>query len=386
MLAGERTDAAVRSEPIDLVVGARYRLTRELALPGDCEILVLGETTAISPDQVDELIAQEPHARIQIRSIGGKKVGLARVSLVPVGPRVSVRHVRDTFAFASKNEPYHVIASVANEGSVPIPAALARFVPSCHKLFEEHKMEQPIGPIPVGESVEVRWSIAAQRRAIGQFRIEVDYGGHQASYEGLTLQHKPRQPEQRLTKSVLANRRVLSLANRGLRITAHETDLDFGPALVWHERHRTALGVLRHLALLHTGEGVIPLFSKFRKATETSVELTGASGGLEWMLFLRPDHFERAIAVEIRVRSRKQIKAAQLDVFPFLTNLRLQAADGGISLCEKTGMSELHMVGTKGLPMQLQVHAGSGTAVLESERFAMAPGTWYRAEAVMRIG
>ena len=307
------------------------------------------------------------------------------MSLLPVGPRIVIRGVRDTYPFTKLDEPFQLIAELVNEGSETIERAAIRFVGSSHKLFEEHKQEQQFGPLHVGERIEIGWTIAHQRRAVSPFVIELEYAGRSARHEGFTLRHRPARPDDRVAASVVANRRMVSIANRSLRITARETDLDLGMALVSDERTRVDLGVLRQLAQLRVGSAVMPLWSAFKKATTLQAELAGKNQHAEWVLKLYPDHFERAVMLEVRYKLSRRTENVSLELLPFQTHWPMRIQGQRIVLEHEAGESNLEFQGVRGSPLAFHASAESGTSVLRSEPSSIMPASWHKIAGMIRI-
>ncbi len=385
LLAGESSDAAVRSMPIAAKAGARYRIATQIRLAGEFEIRLLDEKSEQIPDSEGEFVANSDRVIVQLRCKRGSQIGISKVSLLPVGPRVVIRSVRDTYPFTKLDEPFQLIAELVNEGSETIERAAIRFIGSSHKLFEEHKQEQQFGPLRVGERIEIGWTIAGQRRAVSPFAIELEYAGRTAKHEGFTLRHRPARPDDRVVASVVASRRMVSIANRSLRITARETDLDLGMALVSDERARVDLGILRQLAQLRIGSAVMPLWSAFKKATTLQAELVGKNQHAEWALKLYPDHFERAVMLEVRYKLSRRTENVSLELFPFQTQWPMRIQGQRVLLAHDAGGSWLEFQGVRGSPLTFIASAESGTTFLRSESSSVMPASWHRIAGMIRI-
>ncbi len=374
MLAAEKHSAAICSEPIEVLPGASYHVEVERAIRGDCDVSVIGRDTILHPDSSGEIVAAESPVRVQVTAKPGHRVGLARVLVMPVGPRARILNVRSTTAFRKPGEPFEVICEIRNTGSEPLKMGLARLLTEKHLLAEEHKQEIRLPEIPLGGSVDAMWVVANQRMALAPFFIEAEFANGVVKAEGATLRHVPHLPPTKVMQSVGGAKRWFTVGSRGLRLTAHETDLDFGPALLTAGPD-IELGVLHHLAQIALPNGgAVPLWSTLKRITPGGVSLTGKNDIAEWKLAVRPEHAAKGIVVELNLSPKRRIVGASLEMLPFQTPMRLGIQGGWPQIQTAKEAVRLGFSCTCKVPFLQQVSQASGLVVLRSEILTLSPG------------
>ena len=381
MLAAEKHSAAICSEPIELVSGASYHVEVERAIRGDCDVSVIGRETLLHPDASGEIVAAESPVRVQVTAKPGHRVGLARVLVMPVGPRARILNVRSTSAFRKPGEQFKVLCDVRNTGSEPLTMGLARLLTEKHVLGEEHKQEIRLPEIPLGGTAEAMWVIASQRMALAPFSIEAEFANGVVKAEGATLRHVPRLPPTKVMQSVGGAKRWFTVGSRGLRLTAHETDLDFGPALLT-AGSEMELGVLHHLAQIALpGGGALPLWSVMKRITPGGVFLGGKNDVAEWSMTVRPEHAAKGIVVELNLSPKRRIVGASLEMLPFQTPMRLRVEGGWPLIQTAKEAVRLGFSCNCKVPFLQEVSQASGLVVLRSEILNLMPGMPVRAVA-----
>jgi hypothetical protein len=371
MLQAGTRSAAICSDPVKVLPGAAYIVEIERALRGHCEIAAITPNGLLIPDGHGEIIPIEDKVRVQVTARPGEKVGIAKVLLVPVGERLALEGVRSTAGFRKTGDPFEILCEVKNTGSQTVPGAMIRLVSNEHQLQEEHRAEQPISALKVGERRTMSWPVAKQKSAYADFAIELEYGGEVEKATGATLRHLPRPPEVRPTSSVVTGRRWFSVGSRALRMTSHETDLDYGPALLTTEIG-LELGVLPTLAQLVLPNGsVLPLWSKLKSSTAAGVELAGKNEYLDWTIVVRSDTASRGVGIDLRFLGKRRIPNAVLELLPFQTVTELRDIGGALLLPGK-GELRLRWV-SKQANLSFFVDEASGMAALRTPKFTLMP-------------
>lgn len=385
MLAGETHSAAICGEPLDVVPGAHYCLRVERALPGECETAMIGRDSLLKPDAADEVVAQESPVRVQVTAGKGKRVGVSRVVLEPVGPRLRIQNLRSNYAFVPPGEPFRILCDIRNTGSEAVTKGIARLHTALHELLEEHKQEQPLPPIELEKSVEVSWLVAKQRRAMARYEIEVEYEGGLLHVEGATLKHVPRLPPKRVLSSVAAGGRWFTVASRGLRATGHETDLDFGPLLISEDFQRVSLGVLHQIAQISPLDGpALPLWSRVRRVRPSGVELAGRAREAEWTILVSPDHRERGVRFEVTIRPKARIGKANLEFGPFQTQNSMRVEGNTIHVGTRKGETSLEWVWDKRHGFTVDASERSGMMTVRSKPLTFLPGMVLKLGVLLR--
>jgi hypothetical protein len=380
MLAAERHSAAICSEPIDLVPGGAYRVEVERAIRGDCDLAVIGRESLLHPDSAGEVIASESPVRVQVTARPGHRVGVSRVLVSPVGQRARILNVRSTAPFVKKGEPFEILCDIRNTGSEPIAMGLARLVTLKHDLAEEHRAEVRTPIIGVGATATVSWNVIAQRTALAPFEIQFEYASGAVKVDSATLRHTPRNPDQRTLQSVTGAKKWFSVGTRGLRITAHDTDLDMGPSLL--AASEGDLGVLLQLAQISLQSGAcVPLWSVVRTVSPGGVALGGKNEFAEWVINVRPDHANKGISVELRLSPRRRLERANIELLPFQTTLPLSSEGGAPALRLPKSTVRLVWSAQSRTPFHTEVSESSGLVVLRSETATLMPGMAIRAVA-----
>lgn len=347
MLNGGRLAAAICSDPIEVLPGAHYILRVERALPGECHLALISRERVVEPGLNEEVVPQESPVRIQVTAPKGKKVGVSQVTLEPIGYRLKIQSVRSTFMFVPPGAPFEVLCDLKNTGSEPIRSVTATLYSDSLHLSEEHRHTQTIPEIPIGGTTTAKWLVLRQTRSLATFQIEVQYEGGIVTAQGVTLKHTPRLPPNPLLPSVAGGSRWFSIGSRGLRITAHETDLDFGPLLVSLDKGQnfqpTRLGILHHIVQLVAADGTrYPLWSRLKRRAPNGVELVGKNPVAEWRLFLTPEHADRGISFRLTLRILRRISATPgspttswVELGPFQTTHSLSLTGEFLELSER---------------------------------------------------
>ena len=381
MLQAGTRSAAICSDPISVRPGAAYVVEIERAMRGDCEIAVISPTALIQPDHAGEIIPDEDKVRVQITARPGEKVGIAKVLLVPVGERLQIEGVRSTAGFRKSGEPFEILCDVRNTGSQIVGGAVARLVTDQHELMEEYRQDQPIAALDVGEKRTVSWPIAKQKAAYSRFQIELEYSGNTEAAAGTTLRHLPRPPEVKLNSGAATGRRWYSVRSRALRLTAHETDLDYAPAMLTTVAG-TELGILPALAqLVLPGGGVIPLWSKLKQSTPAGIELIGKNEWMEWSILVRADVSSRGAGIDLKATGKKRVPGVRLELLPFQTLEPMGFGAGAVTIAAgKEAARIAWAAASPRLQFKFVVTPESGLALLRSEPFVLSP-TLLRATA-----
>lgn len=385
LLSGEATASAILSSPIKLIPGAAYKVSKSVALAGDCELQLRTDEGSTPIELAGEFIAPTSVARIQISSDKSKRVGISEVRVEPIGARMELISVSDDYALRESGDAFQITAYVANSGSTDITRAKIRLIPTAQKLAEEHRSEQSIETLRVGATQSVSWGVLGQSRAISPFKIELEFAGKTAAIEGISLRHRPRLPAERLIKSVSGNKRCISIANRGLRITAHETDLDFGPLHIYGERNRTQIGVFHQMAQLKTKSHTIPLWTSFKRVTPSSVELVGKSDIGDWSIVCSAEHHERGISFEVRLRMKKRIPNAVLELLPLASLKTMRCNNGAIELLDNANSVHLQLSALRGEPLHLSFDESANVTSLKSKIMNLMPSSNLRATALVKL-
>lgn len=387
MLQAGTRSAAICSDPIEVQPGASYVVEIERAMRGDCEIAVISPNDLLRPNHSGEIIPSDDKVRVQITARPGEKVGIAKVLMVPVGERLQIEGVRSTASFRKTGDPFEILCEVRNTGSKTVGSAVARLITDQHELVEEHGGEQPLAAIDVGESRSIGWPVRKQKGAYSTFKIEIEYAGRNERATGSTLRHLPKPPDVKPGAAIASGRRWYSVGSRALRMTAHETDLDYGPALLT-SASGDEIGIFPALAqLVLPGGSVVPLWSKVRQASPSGVELVGRNEWMEWTLTLRPDVATRGVGIELKAMPRKRIAGAVLELLPFQTLAPL--TDQGASLSIALPKERLQLAwnaSSARLEFKRKTAPDSGLVVLRSEPFTLTPGLLRVVASVLPAG
>ena len=381
--AGTRS-AAICSDPIDVTPGASYVVEIERAMRGDCELAVISPGQLMKPDHAGEVVPSEDKVRVQITARPGEKVGIAKVLMVPVGERLAIEGVRSTAGFRKSGEPFEIMCEIRNTGSKSVGSAVVRLISDQHEFLEEHRAEQPLAAIEVGKSRTVSWPIRKQRASFSGFEIEIEYSGGTEKAKGSTLKHLPKPPDVKPNSAIAGGRRWISVGSRSLRITAHETDLDYGPALLTTASGDEA-GVFPALAqLVLPGGSVLPLWSKVKNSSAAGVELAGKNEWLEWTLLLSPDVATKGVGFELKASGRKRLQNAVLELLPFQTLSPMQEEGGALRLAlPKDALGLQWEAKSPKLGFSTVTSPASGLITLRSEPFTLMPGLLRASAQVM---
>lgn len=309
--------AAICSDPIEVLPGARYVLEVGYRLPIKCEIAVLGQSGMVAPAQDGEVVANESPVRVQVTARAGANAGISFVRMQPVGPRFKVLEVSSSYPFTAPGAPFEITCAFTNVGSAPTPSGFAHLRAEHLDLLEEHKAEQAIEALAIGEVARVGWLIGRQRRALARFEIALEAGPAKISIASTSVKHIPRPPAADSIKSVVQARGWYSVGTRGLRLTGHETDMDYSPVHVGDDMGRTTFGVLDHIAQLSVaGLDLIPLWSTLARGGPGQVELRGANDFARWTIGLRPNHRDHGIDFELKLQPRRRLDSASVVLGP----------------------------------------------------------------------
>lgn len=372
--------AAICSDPIDVLPGARYLLEVGYRLPVKCEIAVLGRNGVVAPAQDGEVVAEESPVRVQITARGGPNAGISFVRMEPVGPRFKVLEVSSSYPFTLPGAPFEISCAFTNTGSATTPSGFAHLRAEHLDLVEEHKAEQAIEPLAIGEIGRVAWLIGRQRRALARFEISLEAGPAKVSVSNTCVKHIPRPPAADTLKSVVQARGWYSVGTRGLRLTGHETDMDYSPVHVGDDMGRTTFGVLDHIAQLSVaGSDLIPLWSKLARGGAGQIELRGANDLARWTIGLRPNHRDHGIEFEVKLQPRRRLDSASILMGP------LRLAPGALGLEAKQGRQprqleqELNWYMNDGIPQFVPPTSRSISTKLRT----LMPGTTIRILATL---
>lgn len=383
LLAGQRRAAAICSDPVEVVPGAAYRLLVERAIPGEVQVLLLSREAArqVPPDA--EFVAWDSPIRVQLTTPAGKRAGVARVSLEPVGARLEMSSVRDTAAFVDSGAEYEILVEVENTGSDAVSGATATLVAPYHDLAEEHRDLIRVPTLAPGETATLSWLIAKQHRASAEFEIRLEYGTRNQTLAGTTLRHRPRPPERKTLKSVDGGWQWFTISSRGLRLTAHETDFDYGPMLLTDEKMKRDLGVIQRIGRITHKDGAADLWSRKRRITPAGIQLAGHGEIAEWEVEIRPEHRLKGILLGMRLAPKRRIADAHLELAPFQTLLPLSERGGGFVVGPPGSEAHLMWSLSGGVEMRTRVLPRAGVVALVSSRIPLLPGRMQRIEAVL---
>lgn len=384
LLAGERRAAAICSDPVDVAPGAAYRLVVERAIPGEVQVLLLSREEARPATPDTEFVAWDTPIRVQLATPAGKRAGVSRVAVEPVGARLEMSSVRDTTAFVEPGGEYEILVEVANTGSDVVSGATATLLAPHHDLAEEHRDLQRVPTLAPGETATLAWPIAKQHRASAPFEIRLEYGLRNQTLAGATLRHRPRAPERKTLKSVDGGWQWFTIASRGLRLTAHETDFDYGPMLLTDDKSKRDLGVVQRIGRVVHQDGASDLWSRKRRITPAGIQLAGHDDLAEWEVEIRPEHRLKGILVGVRLTPKRRVAEAHLELAPFQTLLPLSERAGGFVVGAPGAESHLLWNVTARFELQTRVLPRAGVVVLASGRLPLQPGRTQRVEAVLQ--
>jgi hypothetical protein len=383
LLAGQRRAAAICSDPVEVVPGAAYRLVVERAIPGEVQVLLLSREAARQAAPDDEFVAWDTPIRVQLTTPAGKRAGVSRVTLEPVGARLEMSCVRDTVAFVEPGAEFEILVEVENTGSDVVSGATATLIAPYHDLAEEHRDLIRVPPLTPGETATLSWLIAKQHRASAGFEIRLEYGTNNQVLAGATLRHRPSAPERKTLKSVDGGWQWFTISSRGLRLTAHETDFDYGPMLLTDEKAKRDLGVIQRIGRIVHKDGAADLWSRKRRITPAGIQMTGHNDIAEWEVEIRPEHRLKGILLGIRLGPKRRIAEAHLELAPFQTLLPLTERAGGFVVGAPGAESHLVWSVSGGVEMRTRVLARAGVVALVSGRTPLLPGRMQRIEAVL---
>jgi len=384
MLRAGTRSAAICSDPIPVMPGASYVVEIERAMRGDCDISVISPGALLHPDHLGEVIPTEDKVRVQLTAKPGEKVGIAKVLLTPVGERLHIENVRSTAGFRKTGDPFEILCEVRNTGSKAIGSAVGRLVSSQHDLVEEHGHEVPIATIDVGGSQRLAWLVSKQKLALAPFSIEVEYSQGTVRATGSTLRHLPKPPAVKPTSAIATGRRWFSVGSRALRLTAHETDLDYSPGLL-STTTGAEIGIIPALAqLVLPGGGVAPLWSKLKQAAPGGIELVGRNEWMEWTLVLRADVASRGVALDLKAMGKKRLPGVRLELLSFQTMVPMSFANGVVKLdASKESVRLAWRASAPRNEFNLVAAAAPGLAVMQSGPFTLSPGLLRATAAIL---
>ena len=384
MLQAGTRSAAICSDPIDVTPGAAYVVEIERAMRGNCELAVISPNELLKPDHAGEVVPSEDKVRVQVTAHPGEKVGIAKVLMVPVGERLAIEGVRSTAGFRKSGEPFEIMCEIRNTGSKVVGSAVARLVSDQHELMEEHRSDHPLAAIEVGRSRTVVWPIKRQRAAHADFHIEVEHSGGTEKARGSTLRHLPKPPDVKPGSAIATGRRWISVGSRALRITAHETDLDYAPALLTTSSGEEA-GIFPALAQLVLPSGsVLPLWAKLKSSGPGGVELSGKNEYAEWTITVSPDLASKGVGIELKLNARKRLVGAVLELLPFQTLAPVRDESGALRLAlPRESASLLWRAQSARLSFAAIISVESGLIALRSEPFTLTPGLLRATATVM---
>ncbi|HWP31624.1 MAG TPA: hypothetical protein VNK96_07880 [Fimbriimonadales bacterium] len=393
MLAGERSSAAICSDPIEVNPGGTYVVEIERTIRGDCDISILGRNSLIKPDENHEVVVSESPIRLQLTVKPGQRVGIGSVSLLPVGPRVKLFNVRSTSAFIKPGEPFLVLCEILNNGSEILEGAVARFISEHHELSEDSRMEILLPPLNVGERGVLHWAVNKQTRAFAPFEVEVEHRGGVTRTRGGTLRHVPHPPERITPQSVSGTRRWFSVSTRGLRVTAHETDYAFGPTHIGDDSGRISFGVLHHFGqITFDDRPPIPLWAEVRSVNPSGVVLKGDSSEAKWEIGIRPEHASKGVEFDIRLNVLRRLSKARIEYGPFQTLLPMHEVEitsrKGLPnsvavLGTSQGEVNLAWFGVGGAESVTHIYPESGLMTLVTKPMNLLPGTVVRVRSIL---
>lgn len=384
MLAGQKSAAAICSDPVAVIASAAYKLWVEKAVRGDITVSMISRSGVASPDGAEEVVASESPVRIQVTASAGKRAGVAKVVLEPVGRRLRLESLRTTSLFAIPGRPFEIICAVRNTGSEPVSDATVELRGDDLIMLEEFRYPMPVPALDVGESALTRWEIIAQRRAVARFEIELQYDDHISAIPGSTLRHKPRDLDRPVRQNVAGGWRWFSVGPSATRVVAHETDLGFGPLLVTAPLDKAVLGVLHQPVQLVLGSGqIVPLFAEMKKVTARGVELSGSGDIGKWTTWILPELRLRGIVVEVGLTPRKRLDMASFEFGPFQTESAM-ILDGGVAnvLCQ-SGHIALTWQPTMKSAIEVFGTEEAGLLAARTKPRVFLPGVLYRAAAIL---
>lgn len=368
-LTGTDTSAAICSDPFAVIPGARYFVEVERPLKGDLELQVLSADHAVKLAIGDEFIPRNSPVRLQLTAKKGGKAAISRVSVVPVGERLLLTGVRSDVYFTPEGKPFRILASVTNVGSEQVIGATATLTALHHSLVEEHKGTQRIPALQIGESHNLEWAIKGQSRALAEYLISIEYGGREIRSSGSTVRHRPSPPSVRSLRSVEGNKKWFTVASRSLRLTARETDADFGPAHLSDESGKSTFGVLHQFLRIVSLEGeILPMWSKVRRISGGKAELNGENSFVSWTIEVSPNLRENSIQIELILRPKRRLVNQMIEFGPL-----------------ESATEELSIEWTESSQISFEVDAPTlSYSAFRSGPMNFSPGAVVRASAVLR--
>jgi hypothetical protein len=231
-----------------------------------------------------------------------------------------------------------------------------------------------LSAIDVGDARSVVWPVRKQKASYASFEIEVEYAGGSERAVGSTLRHLPKPPDVKQSAGVATGRRWFSVASRALRLTAHETDLDYGPCML-SSASGTEIGIVTAFAQLVLPNGsVLPLWSKLKERGANGLVLAGRNDWLEWSLLVRADVASKGVGIELKTLGRKRLPGTHLEVLPFQTMEPMSIRDTLVIVrAPKEQVGLAWTASSPRLSFEFVAKPGSGLVALKSERFTLSP-------------
>ena len=161
------------------------------------------------------------------------------------------------------------------------------------------------------------------------------------------------------------------MGSRSLRLTAHETDLDYGPALLANAAGEE-LGIVPALAQMVLASGTaVPLWSKLRAVSAAGVDLIGKNEYMEWTISVRAEAASRGVGIDLRILGKKRLPGMSLELLPFQTVSTIKDLGGAVLL---HGREEIRLRwSSKGALSTPVFSEDSGLVTLRTERFTLTP-------------
>lgn len=384
MLGGEKGAAGICSEAIHVLPGARYRLWAEKAIRGEMDLAMIGKSGVLRADSADEVVAVESPVRIQATTVAGKKVGISRIVLEPVGSRLRIESVRSTALFSQPGGPFQIVCEIRNVGSDIVDDAEATIQSTDHEMLEEFRHPIRIGAVPIGDMAVIKWEVLRQLRAVARYKIRINYDRTELATEGFTLKHQLRDTERKIHENVAGSRRWFSVGSRSLRLVAHETDIGFGPMLVSIPLEKINLGAIHQPAqlVLQTGQS-IALFGELKKIGSRGVELQGESEFGKWIIDVLPDLRRKGVLFQIALKPTRRLSLSHIEFGPFQTQLpMIHAVESAIVVAGKMEC-RLGWESPGRIHLKSSCSPEAGLYVARTDPLSMLPGVQYRFSAIL---
>ncbi|MCW5947028.1 MAG: hypothetical protein KIT74_08345 [Fimbriimonadales bacterium] len=382
MLGGEKGAAGICSEAIEVIPGARYRLRAEKAIRGDMDLAMISKSGVLRADSADEVVPIESPVRIQATTLAGRKVGISRIVLEPVGSRLKIESVRSTALFSPPGGPFQIVCEVRNVGSGTVADAEAVLISAHHEMLEEFRYPVHIAAVPVGEKSVLQWEVLRQRRAVATYKIKINYDRDELVTEGFTLKHQLRETDRKIHENVAGSRRWFSVGSRPLRLVAHETDIGFGPMLVSAPLDGVKLGAIHQPAqlVLQSGEA-FAMFAELKKLGARGVELHGENEQARWAISITPDLRKKGVKIDVALTPKRRLSMSHIEFGPFQTQLpMIGSGDSGIVMAGKIECRVGWEAGGQS-SMQCICSPEAGLIAARTEPVNMLPGVAYRYSA-----